>query len=82
MNKIWSYIAAFFAGISVGLAVMIALVKDNISSIELGKIKQKGKDNVLTPSVIIEAAKALSKQQKKEARKEARQERREERKLK
>jgi len=40
MKKIWSYVAAFFAGLSVGLVAMYKLMGDQIE-INIKKVKNK-----------------------------------------
>lgn len=43
MKKIWSYIALFFVGLSVGLLIAVKTAGDSYSA-TIKRIKQKGKD--------------------------------------
>lgn len=78
MKKLWTYIAAIFAGIIGGMVLMFQMTKKSISNTTIkGKVKQKRNTNST-----IDITNTIKKESKRTERDKKREERRNKRKLK
>ena len=77
MKKLWPYIATLLLGAIGGLVMMWYMVRNKISSVTLGKIKQKGgPGNTMNTEAVFEAVKGIDKKLTRAQRRAARKERR------